>query len=113
MKRGKPIARSGRPKRVNAKRKAREWARAYGSEARVLFVQGLRCACGCGVKPCEVAHVGNGGMSRKADAAQTLPLAPECHRKQHQKGWESIGMNVDEAMEIARAVENIWQRRQG
>lgn len=62
--------------------------------------------------PCEVAHVANGGMGRKADAeSNTIPLAPKCHAKQHQKGWEAIGLTKYEAALIALQVERMFQRK--
>ena len=72
----KPIARSG-IKRVNRKRRARNWARAYHSEERVEFVNAMPC-CACGVIGyTENAHVppkGEAGTGYKADAKWIVPL---------------------------------------
>lgn len=106
------LKRSGRIK--PKKRTPAEKDRIYGSPERIAFLQSLRCACGCGVTPCEVAHVANGGMSRKGDAeSNTIPLATKCHAKAHAKGWESIGLTKYEAAIIALQVEHMWERRNG
>ena len=62
-------------KRVNVKRKAKEFARCYGSVDRVEFVKSLRCsACGR-VGRSENAHVlGNGGAGRKGHFTTIAPL---------------------------------------
>lgn len=83
MPRGRtPMSRRGRiaPK----KRTASEYARIYGSRARVLWIKSLACACGCGETPCENAHTVTGGMQRKADADTIAPLRPACHRRYDQ-----------------------------
>lgn len=104
------LKRSGRIK--PKKRTPAEKDRIYGSPERIAFLQSLRCACGCGVTPCEVAHVVNGGMGRKADAAGfTIPLSPKCHAKQHAKGWEAIRLTKYEALVIATQVERMFQRK--
>lgn len=89
----KPIARSAikprtkRPKARNVKRHAGEWARAYGSKARVAFVKSLACrVSGCMDGPVENAHTVNGGMGRKADANTIVPLCRAHHRFLHQHG---------------------------
>lgn len=89
----KPIARSAikprtaRPKARNVKRHAGEWARAYGSKARVAFVKSLGCCVsGCMDGPVENAHTVNGGMGRKADANTIVPLCRAHHRFLHQHG---------------------------
>lgn len=69
----KPIARSGPPKKRNAKRRVTEFARCYHSRKRVLFVKGLPCII-CGHGPCDNAHIENGGAGRKADYAKIVPL---------------------------------------
>lgn len=61
------------------KRSPREFARVYGSEERVLWVQSLPC-CRCGRRPSENAHTENGGRGRKADSPTVAPLCRPCHR---------------------------------
>jgi hypothetical protein len=110
-------AKAAKPKpRKAIQRKRRsdaEYERIYGSEARVQWISSLRCACGCGGTPCENAHAVTGGTGRKGDADTILPLAPKCHRKQHERGWEAIGMTRYEAIIIASQVQKMWVRRSG
>lgn len=79
-----PIPRAGRPKATNAARKKREFARAYGSSARVAWVHAQRCIV-AHARDCdgliENAHIVTGGAGRKADAAAIVPL---CHRHHHE-----------------------------
>ena len=82
---GKPLRRTGRVNPLNRERKAREWARAYGSRERVAFVQALPCLA-CGARPSEVHHLGNGGMGRKASAEHTVPLCHPHHEEYHRAG---------------------------
>ena len=77
----KPIPRKSAPPKVNAKRKAREFARTYGSKARVEYVKTIAC-CHCwhwskgGI---DNAHTTGGGMSRKGDYTTIVPLCRSCH----------------------------------
>ena len=71
----KPIKR-GRVKRVNAQRKAREFARTYHSVERVEFVKRLPCAS-CGkIGASQNAHIGKEGKgaARKGNYDQIAPL---------------------------------------
>ncbi len=109
LKRSAAPQRTKPPKRRNAKRKAKEFDRAFGSEARVLFVQSLACvACGL-VGFTENAHIANGGMGRKADAAKIIPLCQWCHRRQHEwgAGTFAIRFNLD-LRALAYATERAW-----
>ena len=68
-------------KKVNTVRKAREFARAYHSRARVLFVQNIGCAV-CGQGPCHNAHTkSKSGMGRKGDYNTIAALCASCHVK--------------------------------
>ena len=91
------------------KRKASEFARCYHSKARVAFVASLPCACGCSRSPCENAHTLTGGVGRKGHYLTIIPLFPECHRKQHEGGWEAIGMTRAAAQLYGGYVEFRWQ----
>lgn len=79
MLRRSPMKRSGRLKARNPKRQASNFARAYHSHARVLFVRGLRCAA-CSHRGSVNAHLlGNDGMGRKASYDTIGPLCATCH----------------------------------
>lgn len=113
-----------RPKARNVKRHTTEWARKYGSEARVLFVKSLAC-CACGVVGySEVAHIGNGGAGRKADARYTVPLCGArygtrlgspwktegCHAKSHRIGIRTFErMHHLDLPALAEETERSWQ----
>ena len=108
-KRRTPIRRAP-VRKVNPKRKASEWARCYGSKARVRFVAWLPCACGCGLRPCENAHIGTGGMGRKGDYDTVVPLTPECHRRVHQSGWHGdLARSEEFRRGYAVGIEMMWQ----
>jgi len=109
MKRGKGI------KPRNAKRRVKEWDRAYGSKARVRFVAQLPCAA-CGGGPCENAHTESGGAGRKADYTTIIPLCGGlhgCHAKQHRSGWLSIAMTETSRERAAALTEQLWQEARG
>lgn len=73
-------------KKVNRKRKDREFARAYHSKERVLFVKSLGClycrmTFGCSAYPdVHNAHTENGGSGRKAGYETIIPLCATHHR---------------------------------
>lgn len=93
MKRGKPIARKKGLNPVNRKRRKKNSARAYGPKERREWVKTLHCRVAIkvfalgGFSPCsgdiDQAHVGNGGMSRKADASWVFPCCNRHHRLLH------------------------------
>ncbi len=97
MKRRKPLPRStkplkrGRVRRVNKERKAREFARAYGGEARLAWIHAHPCLATdhewdfCDGKM-EAAHTESGGTGRKADASTLVPLCKHHHRQLHAWG---------------------------
>lgn len=75
------LPKSRRPiNKVNPVRRAREFARCYGSKARVEFVKTLACGV-CGTTPSDNAHIhgGKSGMGRKADHTDIIPLCRQCH----------------------------------
>ena len=74
LKTRKPI-----PKK-NKKRADANYARAYGSKARVAFIKTLACVV-CGATPSDNAHIhgSKSGMGRKADYADIIPLCRKCH----------------------------------
>lgn len=83
---------SAKPKRVkpkNAKRRQSEFARCYGSRARVAFVKGLPCLVCAVIHPAFVlsagpsdnAHTENGGKGRKGPFTSIVPLCRNHHRR--------------------------------
>ena len=99
---------ASRPKR--RKRSKSEFARIYGSPARVRFVASLPCV-GCGRGPCENAHIETGGMGRKADSDRIVPLCNGCHREFHWWGREDFedGYHID-LEGAALQTEMLWRR---
>lgn len=109
-----PPKRSGKPRAVNRKRKAREWTRAYGSPERVAFVAALPCVVsGCVVSPCENAHTsGDGGAGRKASARYVIPACAAHHHEQHTIGAGTFALKYQLNLRaLAAAVEAAWQAR--
>lgn len=114
------LSRSGRPtrqvsmKKRNPKRRVSEWARAYGSAERVAWVRSLPClVCGpLSFGASQNAHVGTGGVSRKADARNVVPLCAPHHRSLHTRGVRSFedryGINLETAAERINA---LWLAR--
>ena len=105
-------------KRVNAKRKAKNWSRAYGSEERVAFVQSLPCVFGGQSSPCAGVianhHTESGGRGRKADAETVVPLCTRHHLELHQAGATAMETvyGVDLKAEAA-LTETRWQIASG
>jgi len=80
--------RKARPKPVNRKRKASEFARCYGSKERVAWVKRQNCAVGSAACCGEIhnAHAFGDGTSRRADAEFILPMCDYHHRQMHYRG---------------------------
>lgn len=92
---------------VNQQRRKREFARAYGSKARVQWVQSLACLV-CLSRPSENAHTpSRSGMGRKGDACTIVPLCSACHHRLHQVGLETFqrecGIDLAQCAEIIDA----------
>lgn len=109
-----PPAKPRRVKRKNVKRSKREWERAYGSKQRVEWVKSQPCVA-CWKTPCENAHIVTGGMGRKADYDQIVPLCRYHHRVLHNEGlyiasqlWHRTSL-VEDAAHTARE----WRRVSG
>src|SRR5690606_1527017 len=84
------LERKSRVNPVNRKRRAREFARCYGSPERVIAMKFRPCD-GCGRVPSpdapnENAHTEGGGAGRKAGWETLVTLCPECHRLWHYLG---------------------------
>jgi hypothetical protein len=103
--------RKSRIPRVNRQRKSKNWLRAYGSGARVKWIQEQGCLV-CGWSPCDNAHVTSGGTGRKSDAKNIVPLCEGHHRlalHKHGRQWFETTYNIN--LELAAAeTENRWLR---
>ncbi len=110
LKRSAAPQRKTRVKPRNAKRKAKEFDRAYGSEARVEWVKRQRCVA-CGLEGySENAHVSGGGVGRKADAAKIIPLCIWCHRRQHEMGAGTFAIRFSlDLRALAAETERAWR----
>lgn len=97
-------------KRSNPARKAKAFKRAYGSRARVAFVKSLPCvACGV-VGYSENAHVTSGGVGRKADASQIVPLCGPHHLHLHAWGIDTWTKHYRKDLHyFAMDTEQRWQ----
>lgn len=92
------------------KRTVSDFARVYGSKARVEFVKGLPCVA-CNSGPCDNAHIKSGGMGRKADYTDIVPLCHNCHLLQHQRGWKALGLNMSRLQYFAFLTQWKWAER--
>lgn len=94
----------------NPARKAREFARAYGGEARVAFIRAMPCLT-CGGHPCENAHVKSGGAGRKADARWVVPLCHGCHAQLHTTGQQTFEAKYGiDLMHWAQVIDARWEQ---
>lgn len=93
------------------KRKPSEFARIYGSPARVRFVARLGCVV-CGRTPAENAHTESGGMGRKADADTIVPLCGFHHRELHFWGADTFADCYEVNLRLeALATDELWKAR--
>lgn len=98
-------------KRIKAKPRTNvEFQRVYGSKRRVEFIKNLHCIV-CFALPSENAHITSGGMGRKADYTQIVPLCASCHRKQHDKGWSALGWDDAHLQYAAAKIQHHWATR--
>lgn len=114
LKRKKRLTSNAKPKprqRIKAKpRSSVEFQRVYGSKRRVEFVKRMGC-CVCGKTPCENAHIKSGGMGRKADYRDIIPLCSACHRLQHQHGWKALKLDQQLLEGLAYMTQVAWATR--
>lgn len=115
-----PLPRASKPMRArNPKRYAKNFARAYESEAFVLFVQSLPCIVpGC-PRTAECAHLvkidGGAGLKGRSQGC-----GPCCglHHRTSKHSLHDLGPRSFEALhhlslaECARQTEAAWQREQ-
>ena len=92
-----------------------DFARVYGSPERVEWTKASPCVI-CGLGPCENAHVGSGGMGRKADCSAIVPLcAPRGqwqghHAEHHRIGTGGMNTKYGTALgELAKAHDRTWK----
>lgn len=114
---GSSFRQSRKPMSRVSDRREHEWERAYGSEARVRWVQSLRCLVpGCTRWPSDNAHIETGGTGRKADADRIVPLC----RAHHTDGPDSLhalareGFEQRHGLDLAAEAERVdasWRRR--
>lgn len=98
-------------KRIKAKPRTNvEFQRVYGSKRRVAYIKELPCVA-CGGGPCENAHIKSGGMGRKADYREIIPLCQSCHRLQHQHGWKALGFDAPTLDHLAYLTQWRWATR--
>ena len=94
----------------NPVRRAREFARAYGSKARVEFVKALGCfQCGAAVAENAHLHGSKSGMGRKGPYTDIVPLCRTCHTR-----YDAYTLMPNEAQlrVTADLVEIAWHSRQ-
>lgn len=119
LKATRSLTRSGRiqPKRKPAAEKAKDFAREYGSRARVTFVSKLPCAACAYAGPLrrDNAHTQNDGTGRKGHYTTVIPLCTagnpmNCHGRQHgpNGGWLKIGMTAESRRRAAAQTEALW-----
>ena len=100
------------PMKRGRKRSAAEFARVYGGEERILWMQRQRCVV-TGEWPCVTVHVKTGGMGRKADARWTVPMIPHKHDELHRIGIRSFEAKYHVNLEcLAIATQERWEREQ-
>ncbi len=123
MKPRKPIKRSSPPRRsttptrktpvkpVNRKRRASEFARAYGSKERVAWVKALGCLLrshNCN-GPIDNAHTATSGTGRKAGAGMIIPLCRYHHQRFDEYMWPFNDEAYRDAMKIhAYQIDQNW-----
>lgn len=124
MKRRTPLRPSRPPRRKtrlaprNAKRRESEFARCYGSRARVAWVKAQACIVCATIHPlfglvkggCHNAHTVTGGKGRKADASTIVPMCPEHHRRYDQHRYPLDDSAFRESIKaFAARVDAAWQ----
>lgn len=120
-----PGTKTGRMRRSsvkprNAKRRASEFARCYGSKERVVFVRSLPCLACIGIAPLllftahgpsDNAHTVSGGKGRKADADTIVPLCRNHHQRYDEHRAPFDVREIREALQRdAAKIEALWQR---
>lgn len=114
LKRKTRLTSKAKPKsrqRIKAKpRSSIEFQRVYGSKRRVAYIKELPCVV-CGNGPCENAHIKSGGVGRKAEYTDIIPLCTTCHRTQHQHGWKALSLDAPTLQHLAYLTQWRWATR--
>lgn len=127
LRRKRPLARSrsslssgqtrkhgGKIKPRNAKRRASEFKRWYGSKERVAWVRALPCVWCLSREGSDNAHTENGGKGRKADYQTIAPLCRPCHTYYDQhKGVFAHDKPREFVRQGARETARIWLASSG
>lgn len=98
-------------KRENKERRRSEFARCYGSKARVAWVKRQPCVwCGVGGEN-ENAHTVNGGKSRKGDYTTIVPLCRthHCAFDEHRDPFDSQFVRDFATVVMTDFTESRWQ----
>jgi hypothetical protein len=124
MQRGGPIKAAPDGKPIDRRRKPRtrsEFARIYGSKKRVAWVKSLPCAVRdsspISALVCDDRiqnhHITTGGMGRKANADQIIPLCAFHHMILHDMGATEFAARYRVDLKaVAARTEAAWQRHQ-
>lgn len=115
IRRRSSIARGKAPNRVNRKRKAGAFAKAYGSEARVAFVKGLPCVARheC-FGEIQNVHIRGGGAGIKAEARFIVPGCALLHHELHTFGVVTVQAKYRiDMIALAAATEAAWRASGG
>lgn len=92
-------------------RTKKEALRIYGPPAYREFLNALGCIV-CHDTPVHIAHTKSGGVGRKADWTDTVPLCPTHHREQHQMGTKSFQARYGVILtDRAADIQQAWIRR--
>ncbi len=90
-----------------------EFERVYGPPGRRAFVEGLPCIASRGVRcrgPSNNHHIKNGGMGRKSDYTDIVPLCFDHHQEVHGRGQETFSKRHRIYWrEWAETTESQWQ----
>ena len=98
-------------KRANPARRAKEWARAYGSLERVYYISNhLACSVDyCFSRDIVNAHTETGGAGRKADAETVIPLCNLHHAEYHKGAKTFVARYGIDLFGYAADTEMFWQ----
>jgi hypothetical protein len=111
-----PLQRS--PMKRGRKRSKAERERVYGTEARQTWYRAQPCLT-CHRSPVELAHVVTGGMGRKSDASNLLPLCMTCHHELHSVGIRTFEWTWSEVLHgltlriCAAKYDRLWRAVSG